>query len=123
MSGMSGLKLRSRGLDKVLAPPCIRLRPVVASEVHYISLCCQHPFAKVCVWPQCILTSPLKNRFKSNHKIMTLPDPVLIFLTIVDKVIVDKYARFQLSMKHICKDFYISLEKYGKSQSAILSLL
>ena len=54
----------------------------------------------------------LKNGFNFNHKIMTLLDPVLIFLTIVDKVVVDIYARFQLSMKHICKDFHISLEKY-----------
>ena len=44
----------------------------------------------------------LKNWFNFNHKIMTLPDPVLIFLTIVNKVVVDiSYARFQLSMKHI----------------------
>ena len=47
-----------------------------------------------------------------NHKIMTLPDPVLIFLTIVDKVVVEIYARFQVSMKHICEDIHISLEKY-----------
>ena len=52
----------------------------------------------------------LKNGLNFNHKIMTLPDPVLILLTIVDKVIVDTYARFQLSMKHIFEDFYISLE-------------
>ena len=36
----------------------------------------------------------LKNGFDFNHKIMTLPDPVLIFLTIVDKVFVDIYADF-----------------------------
>ena len=36
----------------------------------------------------------LKNGYNSYHKIMTLPDPVLIFLTIVDKVVVDIYARF-----------------------------
>ena len=65
----------------------------------------------------------LKNGCNFNHKIMTLPDSVLIFLTIVDKVVVDKYARFQVAMKHICKGFHISLENYGKSQSAILFLL
>ena len=54
----------------------------------------------------------LKNGFNFNNRIMTLPDSVLIFLTIVIKVVVDKYARFQLSMKHICEDFHISLEKY-----------
>ena len=56
----------------------------------------------------------LKNGFNLNHKIMTLLDPVLIFMTIGYKVVVvvDIYARFQLSMKHICKDFHISLEKY-----------
>ena len=54
----------------------------------------------------------LKNGFNLNHKIMTLVDPVLIFMTIGDKVVVDKYARFQLSMKHICKDFHISLFLY-----------
>ena len=43
---------------------------------------------------------------------MTLLDPVLIFLTIVDKVVVEIHARFQLSIKHICKDFHISFEKY-----------
>ena len=64
-----------------------------------------------------------KNGFNFNHTIMTLPDPVLIFLAIVDKVVVNIYDRFQLSMKHICEDFHISLEKYGKSQSAILFLL
>ena len=54
----------------------------------------------------------LKNGFNLNYKIMTLPDPVLIFLTIFDKVVVDIYASFQLSIKHICKDFHIFLEKY-----------
>ena len=58
----------------------------------------------------------LKNGFNFNHKIMTLSDPVLIFLTIVDKVIVDMYARFQISMKHIAKIFTF----LGISQSAIL---
>ena len=54
----------------------------------------------------------LKNRFNFNHKIMTLQDPVLIFLILVDKVVVDIYARFKISMTHICEDFHISLEKY-----------
>ena len=57
------------------------------------------------------------------HKIMTLPDQVLIFLTLVDKVVVDIYARFQLSIKLICKDIYSSIEKYEESRSAILFLL
>ena len=57
------------------------------------------------------------------HKIMTLPDQVLIFLTLVDKVVVDICARFQLSIKLICKGIYGSIEKYEESQSAILSLL
>ena len=54
----------------------------------------------------------LKNGFNFTHKIMTLPDLVLIFLTIVDKVVVDIYARFQLSMKHIWEGFHVSLDKY-----------
>ena len=54
----------------------------------------------------------LKNGFNFNHKIMILLDPVQIFLTIVDKVVGDIYARFQLSIKHICEDFHISLEEY-----------
>ena len=36
---------------------------------------------------------------------MMLPDLALIFLPLVDKVVVDIYARLQLSIKHICKDF------------------
>ena len=54
-----------------------------------------------------------------NHKIMTLPDQVLIFLTLVNKVVVDTYARFQLSIK----DIHSSIEKHEKSQSVILFLL
>ena len=54
---------------------------------------------------------------------MTLPDQVLIFLTLVDKVVVDIYTRFQLSIKLICKDIHSSIEKYEESQSAILFLL
>ena len=46
-------------LDKMLAPLCVRLRPMVTPEVLYISLCCQRPFSKVRNWPQCILTCPL----------------------------------------------------------------
>ena len=46
----------------------------------------------------------LKNVSNLSHKIMTLIDQVLIFLTLVDKVDVDVYARFQLSIKLICKD-------------------
>ena len=57
------------------------------------------------------------------YKIMTLPDQVLIFLTLVNKVVVDTYARFQLSIKLICKDIHISIEKYEESQSTILFLL
>ena len=54
---------------------------------------------------------------------MRLPDLALIFLPLVDKVVVDKYARFQLSIKHICKDIHSSKEKHEESQSAILFLL
>ena len=54
---------------------------------------------------------------------MTLPDQVLIFLTLVDKVVVDIYARFQLSITPICKDVHSSIEKYEESQLAILFLL
>ena len=54
---------------------------------------------------------------------MTLSDQVLIFLTLVDKVVVDIFARFQLSIKLICKDIHSSIEKYEESQSAILFLL
>ena len=57
------------------------------------------------------------------HKIMTLADQVLIFLTLVNKVVVDTYARFQLSIKLIYKDIHSSIEKYKESQSAILFLL
>ena len=39
------------------------------------------------------------------------------------KVVVDIYARFGLSIKHICKDIHSSIEKYEESQSAILFLL
>ena len=62
----------------------------------------------------------LKNVSKFYHKILTLPDQVLIFLTCVNKVVVDIYARFQLSIKPICKDIHSSIEKYEESQSAIL---
>ena len=65
----------------------------------------------------------LKNISIVYHKIMTLPDQVLIFLTLVDKVVVDIYARFQLSIKPICKDIHSSIEKYEESQLAILFLL
>ena len=54
---------------------------------------------------------------------MVLPDLALIFLPLVDKVVVDIYARFKLSIKHICKDIHSSIEKYEESQSAILFLL
>ena len=51
----------------------------------------------------------LKNVSNFYNKLMTLPDQVLIFLTLVDKVVVDIYARFQLSIKHICKDIHSSI--------------
>ena len=65
----------------------------------------------------------LKNVSNFYHKIMTLPDQVLIFPTLVDKVVVDKYAIFQLSFKPICKDIHSSIQIYEESQSAILFLL
>ena len=65
----------------------------------------------------------LKNVSNLYHKIMTLPDQVLIFLTLVNKAVVDTYARLQLSIKLICKDIHSSIEKYEESQSAILFLL
>ena len=65
----------------------------------------------------------LKNVSNLYNKIMTLPDQVLIFLTLVNKVVVDTYARLQLSIKLICKDIHSSIEKYEESQSAILFLL
>ena len=55
----------------------------------------------------------LKNVSNFYHKLMTL----------VDKVVVDIYARFQLSIKHICKDIHSSIQKYEESQLAILFLL
>ena len=58
----------------------------------------------------------LKNISNFYHEIMTLPDQVLIFLTLVDKVVVDIYARSQLSIKPICKDIHRSIEKYEESQ-------
>ena len=54
---------------------------------------------------------------------MTLSDQVLIFLTLVNKVVVDTYARFQFSIKLICNDIHSSIEKYEESQSTILFLL
>ena len=36
----------------------------------------------------------LKNGSNFDHEIMTLTNQVLIFLTLVDKVVVDIYARF-----------------------------
>ena len=57
----------------------------------------------------------LKNVSIFDHKIMTLPDQVLIFLTLVNEVVVDTYARFQLSIKLICKDIHSSIEKYKES--------
>ena len=65
----------------------------------------------------------LKNVSNFYHKIMTLPDQVLIFITLVGKVVVDIYGRFQLSIKPICKDIPSSIEKYEESQLAILFLL
>ena len=65
----------------------------------------------------------LKNVSNLYHKIMTLTDQALIFLTLVDKVVVDIYTRFQHSIKHICKDIHSSIQKYEKSQSTILFLL
>ena len=65
----------------------------------------------------------LKNISNLYHKIMTLTDQALIFLTLVDKVVVDIYARFQLSIKHICKDIHSSIQIYEESWSAILFLL
>ena len=65
----------------------------------------------------------LKNVSNFYHKIMRLPDKVLIFLTLVDKVVVDTYARFHLSIKPICKDMHSSIQKSEESQLAILFLL
>ena len=58
----------------------------------------------------------LKNISNFYNKIMTLPDQVLIFITLVDKVVVDIYDRSQLSIKPICKDIHSSIEKYEESQ-------
>ena len=65
----------------------------------------------------------LKNMSNFYHKLMTLPDQVLSFLTLVDKVVVDIHARSQLSIKFICKDIHSSIQKYEESQLAILFLL
>ena len=65
----------------------------------------------------------LKNVSNFYYKLMTLPDQVLIFLSLVDKVVVDIYARFEVSIKHICKDIHSSLQIYEESRSAILFLL
>ena len=62
----------------------------------------------------------LKNVSNFYHKLMTLPDQALIFLTLVNMVDVDIYARFQLSIKHICKDIHSSIQKYEELQLAIL---
>ena len=58
----------------------------------------------------------LKNVSNFYHKIITLPDQVLIFLTLGEKVVVDIYARFQLSIKPFCKDIHSSIEKYKESE-------
>ena len=50
-----------------------------------------------------------------NIYVMILPDLALIFLALVDKVVVDIYARFH-QISTIC------IEKYEESQSAILFL-
>ena len=65
----------------------------------------------------------LENVSNLYHKIMTFPNQVLIFLTLVDKVVVDIYARFEVSIKHICKDIHSSIHIYEESRSAILFLL
>ena len=65
----------------------------------------------------------LKNVSNFYHSLMTLPDQVLSFLTLVDKVVVDTHARSQLSIKLICKDIHSSIQKYEESQLAILFLL
>ena len=65
----------------------------------------------------------LKNVSNFYHKLMTLPDQVLSFLTLVDKVVVDIYAKSQLSIKLICKDIHSSIQKYEEPQLAILFLL
>ena len=65
----------------------------------------------------------LKNVSNLYNKIMTLTDQVLIFLTLVDKVVVVIYARFEVSIKHICKDIHSSIQIYEESRSAILFLL
>ena len=65
----------------------------------------------------------LKNVSNFYHKLMTLPDQVLIFLSLVDKVVVDIYARFEVSIKHICKVLHSSIPIYEESRSAILFLL
>ena len=65
----------------------------------------------------------LKNVSNLYHKIMTLPNQVLIFLSLVDKVVVDIYARFEVSIKHICKDIHSPIQIYEESRSAILFLL
>ena len=58
----------------------------------------------------------LKNVSNFYHKLMTPPEQALIFLTLVDKVVVDIYARSQLSIKHICKDIHSSIQIYKESQ-------
>ena len=65
----------------------------------------------------------LKNVSNFYHKLMTLPDQVLIVLSLVDKVVVDINARFEVSIKHICKDIHSSIQIYEESRSAILFLL
>ena len=49
----------------------------------------------------------LKNMSNFYHKILTVPDQILIFLTRVDKVVVDIYARFQLSIKLFANIFIV----------------
>ena len=53
----------------------------------------------------------LKNVSNFYHKLMTLPDQVLIFLSLV----VDIYARFEVSIKNICKDIHSPIQIYMKN--------
>ena len=57
----------------------------------------------------------LKNVSNLYYKIMTLTDQVLIFLTLVDKVVVNIDARFEVSIKNICKDIHSPIQIYMKN--------
>ena len=57
----------------------------------------------------------LKNVSNFYHKLMTLPDQLLIFLSLVDKVVVDIYMPDLKSLSNIFAKVFIVLYRYMKN--------